>query len=345
MTDISEETTPETLFNEDFPELETLSDEARILCVDRNEETNLMEWYQAPLSLLKWETWPQWPQWPKWDRGAMWPSWPQWDKWPKWDQWAQWPQGKEGKQGKQWPEGNGIADIWYERSWKTTTVYILEDDGTETEFPIYDWEDWQGGGGDAVIFTMPSSWTNCTDLIQAVLDAKVVFLMEIDSWSNEIRYYYVTSINTSGGYTIYGFTTKNWESRQCELTINSQKSCTNKTIVSGIEYSLYDFVTVSWSNSVAISQFCTKMSTWQDVTVSPSNYLKPWMRYIFRLTNTDSSNDHAMIFGGQSYVVPAWSTINFEFLALSTSSLDFMWPRLVSALPANPEPWRVYYVI
>jgi hypothetical protein len=52
MTDI-ETTTPETLFNDDFPELESLSDEAKILCVDRNTETNLMEGYQAPLSLLK----------------------------------------------------------------------------------------------------------------------------------------------------------------------------------------------------------------------------------------------------------------------------------------------------
>ena len=42
MTDVLT-TTPETLFNEDFPELETLSDEARILCVDRNINTNLME--------------------------------------------------------------------------------------------------------------------------------------------------------------------------------------------------------------------------------------------------------------------------------------------------------------
>lgn len=42
MVDVVTET-PETLFNDDFPELESLSDEARILCVDRNTDTNLME--------------------------------------------------------------------------------------------------------------------------------------------------------------------------------------------------------------------------------------------------------------------------------------------------------------
>lgn len=171
MTDVLTET-PETLFNEDFPELESLSDEARILCVDRNTETNLMEWYQAPLSLLKWDKWDKWDTWAKWDTWPQWPrgyqgeTWDKWDKWDKgdpWEKWAKWDKGDPWQAGtngadwQQWPAGNGIAWMTSSKNGKVTTVTFEYTLGGSDSFQVQDWADGAWWGWDV---TWPDSSTN-----------------------------------------------------------------------------------------------------------------------------------------------------------------------------------------
>lgn len=175
MVDVVTET-PETLFNDDFPELESLSDEARILCVDRNTDTNLMEWYQAPLSLLKWDKWDKWDTWAKWEpwerwpRGYQWETWDKWDKWDKWDTWEKWPKwdpwqdGQNGLPWEQWPQGltwNWIAGMTTSKSGKATTVTFNYTQWGSDSFVVMDWEDWGGGwwGGDGDV-KWPASSTD-----------------------------------------------------------------------------------------------------------------------------------------------------------------------------------------
>lgn len=152
--------TPETLFNDDFPELETLSDEARILCVDRNTNTNLMEWYQAPLSLLKGDkgdkgdTWAKWETGERWPRGYQWETWDKGDKGDKWDTWLQWPQWEKGDpwqdginwaDGQQWPAWNWIAGMTSSKNGKVTTITFEYTQWGSDSFVVMDWEDWGGG--------------------------------------------------------------------------------------------------------------------------------------------------------------------------------------------------------
>lgn len=165
--------TPETLFNEDFPELESLSDEARILCVDRNTNTNLMEWYQAPLSLLKWDKWDKWDPWAKWEPWERWPrgyqgeTWDKWDKWDKWDTgekwpkgdpWEKWQDGLPWEQWAKWETWNWIAGMTTSKSGKATTVTFEYTQWGSDSFVVMDWEDWGGGwwGGDGDV-TWPAS--------------------------------------------------------------------------------------------------------------------------------------------------------------------------------------------
>jgi len=99
------------------------------------------------------------------------------------------------------------------------------------------------------------------------------------------------------------------------------------------------------SLSLTGTNYRNVISTSSNVTVSAWTGLTPWLSYILRITNTDYSNDKTMTYWWQSYIVPAWASVNFYFLCLDATTLDFEWPRYVDALPNNPDEWKQYFII
>lgn len=107
----------------------------------------------------------------------------------------------------------------------------------------------------------------------------------------------------------------------------------------------FSWNTLTWTSLLLTwIHYRNTISTSSDVTVSVGSGLLPWMEYLLRITNSDT-NDHTMTFDSVAYVVPASWTVNFKFLALTTTTMDFIWPRYVSAMPITPDEWYLYYVI
>lgn len=99
-------------------------------------------------------------------------------------------------------------------------------------------------------------------------------------------------------------------------------------------------VTISGEN------FRNQISTNSNITVSVGTGLIPGMEYIVRVTNTDASNAITMTFNSIAYTVPASANINFRFLALTSTTVDFEWPRLLTQmLQSNVEEWKLYFII
>lgn len=107
----------------------------------------------------------------------------------------------------------------------------------------------------------------------------------------------------------------------------------------------YSWNTLTWTSlSITWSHYRNMISTSSDVTVSTGTWLTPWMEYILRITNSDTA-DHTMTFDSQAYIIPAGWSVNFRFLCLTATTLDFDGPRYVSAMPATPNEGKLYHVI
>ena len=308
--------TPETLFNDDFPELETLSDEARILCVDRNTNTNLMEGYQAPLSLLKWDkgdkgdTWAKWETGERWPRGYQWETWDKGDKGDKWDTWLQWPQWEKGDpwqdginwaDGQQWPAWNWIAGMTSSKNGKVTTITFEYTQWGSDSFQVQDWADGAWGGWDV---TWPSSSTN--DRI-AVFNG--ITWKAIKDWGSKISDLQTKLVSGTNIKTVNN---------------NSLLGSGNITISGGTTYTAgtgIDITGTTISTTLATKTF--KLSSTSDLTNASKAYAwynlwnTPFIQYDGEVYSFQGYSGWQMTF----YTIPSESVTSWN----STSYLKLKW--------------------
>lgn len=209
--------------------------------------------------------------------------------------------------------------------------------------------DWNANSGVAEILNKPTIPQNVSDLAD---------------WANYVQ---STDIKTINGNTLLGW----WDMR-----INDAKvSATAPSPV--YEWMLwYDTAndvlkTFDWTNWIAawwwawdmlysdfwfnalsgttitLTHLSNTLTTAADITVTPWTSLKPWLSYLLKVTNSDNSN-HTMTFNGTQYLLPANSTVNHVFLALTTSTMEYLswWYKqeVVAALPLNPDTASIYYI-
>ena len=99
-------------------------------------------------------------------------------------------------------------------------------------------------------------------------------------------------------------------------------------------------LTISWTN------YRNQITTNANITVSAWTGLIPWAEYILRVSNSDTSNAKTMTYNSVVYTIPASANINFKFYALTSTTLDFEWPRILTQMiTSNVEEWKVYYII
>lgn len=106
----------------------------------------------------------------------------------------------------------------------------------------------------------------------------------------------------------------------------------------------YSWVTKT-GTSITISDLRNQISTSSNITVTAGSSLNAGMDYVLRVTNSSTSDSITMTFWGQAYLVPAEASVNFRFIALTSSTLDFDGPRFVSEMPETADEGKVYYVI
>ena len=116
-------------------------------------------------------------------------------------------------------------------------------------------------------------------------------------------------------------------------------------------------VTVSWWHdyswntltgttlTITGSYYRNQISTSSNLTVSAGTGLTPWMEYILRVVNSDSSNAITMTWDSVAYTIPAGWEINFKFMCIDATTLDFDWPRIVATTPASFDSGKIYFEI
>ena len=108
----------------------------------------------------------------------------------------------------------------------------------------------------------------------------------------------------------------------------------------------YSWNTLTWTTlSITGSNYRNQISTSSNLTVSAGTGLTPWMEYILRVVNSDSSNAITMTWDSVAYTIPAGWEINFKFISLTATTLDFDWPRIVATTPSTFDSGKIYFEI
>ena len=93
------------------------------------------------------------------------------------------------------------------------------------------------------------------------------------------------------------------------------------------------------------TNYRNQISTSSNISVSAGTGLTPGMEYILRVVNSDSSNAITMTWDSVAYTIPAGWEINFKFMCIDATTLDFDWPRIVATTPASFDSWKIYFQI
>ena len=108
----------------------------------------------------------------------------------------------------------------------------------------------------------------------------------------------------------------------------------------------YSWNTLTWTSlTITGTNYRNQISTSSNISVSAGTGLTPGMEYILRVVNSDSSNAITMTWDSVAYTIPAGWEINFKFISLTATTLDFDWPRIVATTPSTFDSGKIYFEI